>query len=338
MKRVGYLFEQVISFENLISAARKATRGKKTKSDVADFLFHLETNICDLQQELATSSYRPEPYKMFTVYEPKERLICCSHIRDRVVHHALCSVLEPWIEKRLISDSYACRRGKGTHRAIDRVQQYSRSHGYFIKADISKYFASIDHERLKNLLRRMFKDLRVLKLLDDIIDHAVPGHIDGKGLPIGNLTSQHFANLYLGELDLFVKNQLCVKGYVRYMDDFIVFAPTKEKASEYLRAIEWFVGEHLDLTLNQRVQVLAPVSRGVPFLGFNIYPHLVRIKRQNLVRLRRKVRRNGRMLKSRQVKFDFFQDLAIAGSTASALAHVSVANSLLLRRKESLNW
>ena len=133
MKRVGYLFEQVISFKNLMAAARKATRGKKTKPDVAEFLFHLETNICNLRQELATGAYRPQPYKMFTVYEPKERLICCSHIRDRVVHHALCAVLESWFERRLIFDSYACRRGKGTHRAISRVQRFSLSHDYFIR-------------------------------------------------------------------------------------------------------------------------------------------------------------------------------------------------------------
>jgi hypothetical protein len=247
-------------------------------------------------------------------------------------------VLGPWFERRLISDSYACRRGKGTHRAIGRVQRFGLSHDYFIKADISKYFASIDHVRLKNLLRRMFKDSQVLKLLDDIIDHSVPGDVAAKGLPIGNLTSQHFANLYLGELDLFVKNHLCVKGYVRYMDDFIVFAPSKGKAREYLQAIELFVTESLELTLNQRVQVLAPVSRGVPFLGFNIYPHLVRIRRQNLVRLRRKIRKNGRMLKRRQEKINFLQDSAIACSSASAIAHVSVANSLLLRQKESLHW
>jgi retron-type reverse transcriptase len=220
MKRSGGLFEKIIAFDNLLLAARKAQRGKRHRTSVAHFLFHLEPQILTLQEELRAGTYRMQPYHTFTIYEPKQRQICAAAFRDRVVQHALCTVLDPLFEASFIHDTYACRRGKGTHAAVRRAQQFARKFPYVLKCDVRKYYDSIDHAVLKALLRRQLKDTACLALLDHIIAHPLPGSRPGKGLPIGNLTSQYFANLYLGELDHLVKERLRCKGYVRYMDDF----------------------------------------------------------------------------------------------------------------------
>jgi hypothetical protein len=213
--------------------------------------------------------------------------------------------------------------------ALKRCQFFARRYRYSLKCDIQKYFESIDHGVLKDLIRRMIKDAELLGLIDTIIDHAVPGSDVGKGLPIGNLTSQHFANAYLGELDHFLKDRLRVPGYLRYMDDFILFSDDKAQLRAWLEDIRRFTAERLKLVLKEKVTRLAPVTEGVPFLGFWVYPGLIRIQRPNLVRFRRKLRERE----------SWFQDGLISerqltDSVNSMLAHVSHADSLALRRKE----
>ncbi|MCP4399318.1 MAG: RNA-dependent DNA polymerase, partial [bacterium] len=228
MKRAGNLFEEIACFHNLRLAAYKAfLGGKKFTPRAAAFYLNLEQELLVLEQELLSGSYRPAPYNSFIIYEPKKRRISASDFRDRVVHHAICNLLEPLLDKSLIFDSYACRTGKGSHAAVKRAQHFACRFRYCLKCDIRKYFETLDHQRLKQLLARKIKDPRLLDLLGVIIDHAVPEYQPGKGLPIGALTSQLFANLYLGELDHLVKECMRVKGYLRYMDDFLLFGSQK---------------------------------------------------------------------------------------------------------------
>ena len=205
MKKYGYLFEKVTTFENLYAAARKAFHGKRANSTVARFYFNLENEIIQLREELLDKSYQPRPYGTFEIREPKVRQICSSHFRDRVVHHAICNILDPIVDKQLIFDTYACRTGKGNHAAIKRVRYFVTKANYFLKCDIRKYFPSIDHVILKQQLRNIIKDQRLLALLGTIVDHQVPGNPFGRGASHRKSNKPYFANLYLSPLDHFLK-------------------------------------------------------------------------------------------------------------------------------------
>jgi RNA-directed DNA polymerase len=327
MKRQGRLFERVTRFDNLLLAARRAAQGKRDRPAVARFEFYLERELLLLHEELGGGAYRPGAYFTFEVRDPKPREICAAPLRDRVVHHALCHVLEPFFERRLIFDTYACRPGKGTHAAIARAQQLARRHRYFLKCDVRKYFASIDHAILGGLLARMFKDRPLLALLGRIIAHAPPDARPGSGLPIGNLTSQHFANLYLGELDHELKEGRRVKAYVRYMDDLIVFADDKPSLHLWLADIRRFLEESLRLELKDSATLLAPVAEGIPFLGLRIYPGVLRLGARSLRRFRRQVRRREETYRAGRLGKE-----ELVNSVASLFAHVSHADTLTLRR------
>ncbi|MEM8485579.1 MAG: reverse transcriptase/maturase family protein [Bacteroidota bacterium] len=290
MKRLGFLFEDIVSLENLLLAAKKAFRGKKDRTRVSAFYFHLENELMDLHEELTSGTYHPLPYRMFIIHEPKRRQICAADFRDRVVHHAICNVLDPMFERCMIHDTYACRPNKGTHAATAQAQKFARRFNYYLKCDIVKYFHSIDHDVLKTMLASKIKDARLLRLLHTIIDHPLPGGRAGKGLPIGNLTSQYFANFYMGRLDHFLKDRLGVKGYIRYMDDFLLFADDKSALRDHLSSIWSFLSERLRLELKEKAVIVAPVSQGIPFLGFRVFPGLIRLEARKWTRFRRKVR------------------------------------------------
>jgi RNA-directed DNA polymerase len=327
MKRTGNLFSQMVSFENLLISTKKAARGKKKSLSVSSFYFNLENELITLQASLSSKSYQPKGYRQFEIFEPKPRKICSADFVDRVVHHAVCGVLDPLFERRMIFDSYACRVRKGAHRAIARCQEFTRKYAYFLKCDISKYFDSIDHKVLKEILRRIIKDQSVLSLLDLIINYPVPGQDSGKGLPIGNLTSQYFANLYLGELDHFIKQNLRVKGYLRYMDDFLCFAHSKQELNFWLAQIRVFLDEKLSLKLKEKVVQIAPVSNGVPFVGFRIFPGLIHVRRENLVRFRNKIReQETKFERGEQNETDYLN------SIRSRIAHLTHAQSMNLRK------
>lgn len=328
MKRYGHLFEQVVAFDNLLLAARKARRGKQDRTSVAHFFFHLETELLALQDELRSGSYRMRPYRTFVIYEPKRRQICAADFRDRVVQHAVCNVLDPIFEAGLIHDTYACRRGKGTHAAVTRVQSFARRLPYVLTCDVRKYFESIDHAVLKALLRRKIKDKALLALLDHIIDHPIPGGVPGKGLPIGSLTSQYFANLYLGELDHLLKERLHLKGYVRYMDDFLVFADDKPWLHETLAVIRAFLRHTLLLDLKHEVVGVAPVTHGIVFLGFRIFPSLIKLEGKKWTRFRRMVRK-----REAQYLCGMIDEEALARSVGSMIGHVLHADTLSARRR-----
>jgi len=276
---------------------------------------------------MQNGNWQPSEYRIFEVREPKPRRINATDFRDRVVHHAICNILEPIFERRLIYDSWACRLNKGTHAAVKRAQQFARQYPYFLKTDIRRYFQSVDHQILKQLLQRIIKDARLLSLLNRIIEHPVPGNLAGKGLPIGNLTSQHFANLYLGELDHELKDRQSIKAYLRYMDDMLLFAHNKDELHQMLQHLEIFISERLTLSLKPTATLLAPVSEGIPFLGFRIFPQLIRLNRQSLRRFRRRLRKLERAYQCGTISIE-----SLTASVQSMIAHIRHANTRRLQQ------
>jgi retron-type reverse transcriptase len=304
MHRINGLWEKVTSFENLYHAAYRVLRGKRGQIHAGDFFANLEGNLLRLQRELRARDYRPGGYRTFWITEPKPRLISAAPFRDRVVHHALVNVIEPIFEARFISHSYACRTGKGTHRALQQFTAWARSSRYVLKMDIKKFFPSIDHEVLKQSLRRALKDVHALWLCDLIIDHSneqepIMQHFPGddlftplarrRGIPIGNLTSQFFANVYLDALDHFVKERLHLKCYLRYVDDFCCFHDDKQMLTETRQAIaEFLLG--LRLRLNEGKSRVRRLKEGIEFLGFVALPYHLRLNQQAVRRQRQRLR------------------------------------------------
>lgn len=304
MKRHGNLWPQVTAFENLWKAAKQAQKGKRFRENVLAFNHELETNLLQLQTELCTHTYQPGAYRTFEIIDPKPRLISAAPYRDRVVHHALCNVIVPLIEPGFIDDSYANRTGYGTHRALQRFTQFARSSRYILQCDIRKYFPSIDHEILKGFLQQKIKCRDTLWLINTIIDNSneqppVPDYFPGdtlltpvqrrKGLPIGNLTSQFFANVYLDRFDHFVKEELHIRKYLRYVDDYALFSDDRQVLVDARVAITTKL-ETLRLKLHPVKTQLFETQYGVNFVGFRILPNRIRVCNDNLQRARLRLR------------------------------------------------
>jgi hypothetical protein len=258
-------------------------------------MFDVEREVLNLQAELESRTYKPGEYRTFTIIDPKPRTISASPFRDRVVHHALCAALDPVFERYHIFDCHACRVGKGTVAAIRRAQHFARKFRYFAKLDVRHFFETADHQVLKHLVRRLVKDEGVLWLVDLFIDLGAPGSPQGKGLPIGNLTSQNFANLYLGPFDHFIKEDMHIRGYVRYMDDVLMFDNDWHRLREVTTEAACFMAD-IKLELKLEVCRRAPVADGIPFLGFNIYPQLIRFDHCRKRRFARKLKEIGNQL------------------------------------------
>lgn len=286
MKRYGNLFDSIISFENLYHASLKARRGKRMKEGCATFEMNRESELWRLHDELVSGTWQPGAYREFTIYERTPRKISAAPYRDRIVHHALCNVIEPIFDRCFIHDSYACRTGKGTHAALERFTRFAQQNRYVLKTDIRKYFPSIDHQQLKMKIRRKIKCPRTLDLTDLIIDSSNPQdqvnhHFPGdnlftpferrRGIPIGNLTSQFFANLYLDALDHFVTEELKPKGYIRYVDDITVFGDDKKRLWDMKAAMSVFL-EADRLLLHPRKTIVQPVSEGTDHVGYRVFP------------------------------------------------------------------
>lgn len=305
MKRYSNLYTQITDFTNLLTAAHQAERGKRFRDSVLAFNYKLETELINIKAELESKIYQPGRYKTFEIFEPKRRLISAAPYRDRVVHHAVCNIILPIFEKTYIGDSYANRVGFGTHRALRRCTKFARSSRYVLQCDIRKYFPSIDHEILKTLLRRKIKCPDTLWLLDRIVDCSneqlsVVDHFPGddlltpvqrrRGLPIGNLTSQSFANIYLNGFDHFVKEELKVTKYIRYLDDFALFSDDRAFLTDARLAIEEYLIS-LRLKLHPAKSQLFATQYGVNFLGFRILSDRIRVRTESLRRGRRRLRR-----------------------------------------------
>jgi len=284
MRRVGNLIEQIAEPENLRIAFYKAMRGKREKQDVRDFQSNLESNLTLIHRQILDGELEFGDYHYFKIYDPKERMICAAAFRERVIHQAIMNICDEYFESFQISNSYATRRGKGTHLAIERALENSKKKGIFLKLDIRKYFDSIDHEILKMLLRRRFKDGFLLQIFDKIIDSYTTE--SGKGVPIGNLTSQYFANYYLAYLDHYIKEELRVKHYVRYMDDMVLWDNDKAVLKSNLGKIDKYLGEKLKLEM--KPIVLNYTEKGLPFLGYRIYPKGLRLNNRSRKRFTRK--------------------------------------------------
>ena len=283
MKTHRYLWNQIVAPENLFAAAAKAAKGKRSRPDVASFLWDLEAEVFALHHELEEGSYQHGPYREFHVYERKPRVISAAPFRDRVVHHALCNVIQPIFERGLIEDSYACREGKGTHKAVARFEQFQRRFRYVLKCDVARFFESVDHGVLKALLRRWIACRRTLDLCDTIISSKP------KGLPIGNLTSQFWANVYLDPLDQFIKQELRARGYLRYCDDFVLFSDSREQLWRWLAEAEARL-EALRLGVNWHVTRLCRSTEAVSFLGFRCTRGSRRLTRPTVMRAKRRWR------------------------------------------------
>jgi RNA-directed DNA polymerase len=290
------MYEQICNWDNLLLAYRRAARGKRGRAAAAGFEHHLEDNLVALHEELLARSYTPGPYTSFFIHEPKRRLISAAPFRDRVVHHALCNVVEPIFERSFIADSYANRVGKGTHRALDRCQEFARRYRYVLQCDVRQFFPSIDHILLRETLARKLADPDVMWLVDRILASGVgvlseeyemtwfPGDdlwatLRPRGLPIGNLTSQFWANCYLNPFDHFVKRELRCAGYLRYVDDMPFFADDKATLWAWRQAVVERLAEQR-LAIHPGAQP-RPAAEGVPFLGFIVYPDRRRLKRRN---------------------------------------------------------
>jgi retron-type reverse transcriptase len=282
MKRIGNLYATITTFENLLIAHKKARKGTKSNQENMAFGFHLEKELFRLQNELITQTYKPSGYQHFIINDSKRRKISVATFRDRVIHHALINVLNPIYEKRFYAHSYATRKNKGTHKAILQGQHYLRLNQWYYKADIAKFFDSIDHQTLLSIIQRKIKDPKVIWLIRQIV---YSGGEKGKGLPIGNLTSQFFANVYLNELDTFIKSELQVKHYIRYMDDFVLFSDDKDQLKYWRKRITTFLLETLQLKINPPHSFLNNVHHGLRFLGANIYRNTIRIKKSTLKRV-----------------------------------------------------
>lgn len=336
------MYAQLISWDNLLLAYYKAARGKRGKANVAAFEHRLEDNLLGLQAELREGSYRPGSYVSFSIHEPKRRLISAAPFRDRVVHHALCNVIEPIFERSFISDSYANRVGKGTHRALDRCQHFARRYRYVLQCDARQFFPSIDHAVLRGILARKIDDRQVLVLIDCILASGegvlteaydmvyFPGDdllaaTRPRGLPIGNLTSQFWANVYLNPFDHFVKRELRCPAYVRYVDDFLLFGEEKKLLWVWKQAIEERL-QRLRLTIHAKAHA-RPSSEGIPFLGFTVYPDRRRLKRSKGVYYQRRFKRLIAAYARREISFD-----ELTASVRGWANYVRYGNTLGLRK------
>lgn len=290
--------------ENLYRAFRKASKRKSTKPYVMDFKKNLTQNLTRLQKELETQVYKPKPPKTFVIRDPKTRVISASDFMDRVVHHAICNVIEPIFEKVFIHDSYANRKGKGTHKTLERFDCFKRKItkngrliknpksanmviGYTLKCDIKQYFHSVDHEIMIRLLCRKIRDRKLIWLLKRIIENR-SGKESHKGMPIGNLTSQCFANIYLHELDVFVKHRLRAKYYIRYLDDFLILERSRDKLKIYKREIARFL-ETIKLELHTQKSRIIPLHKGINMLGFRVFYHHKLLSKNNMRLVSRRI-------------------------------------------------
>lgn len=322
MKRKNNLFPILVSFKNLHAAFKKAYKGCHRSYEAMRFNFFMEQELARLQKELIEGIYRPNGYRVFKIHDPKERLISVAPFRDRVVHHALVNVLEPIYEKTFISDSYATRKGKGTHKSIHQIQKFMRQTQWYLRTDVKKYFDTIQHDILLRTIKRKIKDHRLLFVIQTII-RSIPGD---KGMPIGNLTSQFLANVYLDPLDHFIKEQLKIKHYVRYMDDFVILENCPNTLKHQIGIVQQFLSEELQLELKPSSTFIQPKQHGLSMLGARIYPNYIRVLPKTLTRSSRRIK--GRF---RQFNQGAITEEQLADSLTSMFGHLDFFDAYQLR-------
>ncbi|MBL8131751.1 MAG: group II intron reverse transcriptase domain-containing protein [Anaerolineae bacterium] len=338
------MFASIYAWENLLQAYRKAAKGKRGLPPAACFEHQIADHLLELQEELRVRVYQPGAYTHFFIHEPKRRKISAAPFRDRVVHHALCNVIEPLFEARFIPDSYANRVGKGTHRALDRLQALARAYPYVLRLDVVQHFPSLDHAVLRAVLENVISDTETLWLADRILNSGAgvlrdeytlvsfPGDEPTaaerpRGLPIGNLTSQFWSNAYMDSLDWFVVSVLRCPAYLRYVDDFALFSRSKRELYSWKAAIIGKLTE-LRLTIHQESAQVMPCHVGVPWLGFIVYPTHRLLKRRNAVSFSRRLERNIDLYESGRISF-----AELDATVQGWINHVRYADTWGLRRQ-----
>lgn len=293
MKRVNNLLSKITDYDNLRLAFWKARKAKDGIEYVEKYRQFLDFNLNNLSNEISNGTVSVGNYNYFKIFDPKERLICAAHFSERVLHHALMNVCHPYFEKYQIYDSYASRKNKGTYAAIERAAHYQNTLKWFLKLDVRKYFDSIDHTILICYLKKMFKEQKVITIFSNIISSY--GTQNSKGLPIGNLTSQYFANHYLAISDHFVKEELKIKAYVRYMDDMVLWGNDKSVLIEKGKQLEQFLDEKLQLNL--KIFCVNKTEFGLSFLGYVLFKNKIHLNKNSRKRFRTKLKEYEQQLK-----------------------------------------
>jgi len=345
------MYEIISSFNNLLQAYYQSRKCKRYKASILQFGFFLESNLLKLRQELVSEQYLPSPYVYFRVHDPKERNIAAPAFRDRVVQHTLIDYIEPLFDRQFIFDSYACRKSKGTLVGLKRVKKFlqsarsisgSQTPLYSLQMDISKYFANISWTVLLPVIFKTIHCPKTRRLIEKIVtEHRcfnlskAPFDVVSpslrKGLPIGNLTSQLFANMYLNELDQFVKHVLHVRWYARYMDDFLIIHPDKSYLHTIKAHIQAFLQEKLHLILSERKVILSNTKNGVPFVGYRIFYDHILIRGNTLSHMQKKLKR-----RTKAYKYGALSTSSYRSSRASICGHIRHADSFCLRKRLAL--
>ncbi len=327
------LFNELCSYRNIFLAYGKARKGKTSRPYVVEFEKDLEENLMQLRTELLLHSYRPKPLKTFILRDPKTRRISKSAFRDRIVHHALCNIIEPIFDKTFIYDSYANRLGKGTLKAIQRfdcfkrkVSQNNSRFCFVLKADIKHYFERVEHRLLLNLISKQINDAKIVWLTRTLLENH-SSQDKGKGMPLGNLTSQFFANIYLNELDQFVKHKLRAKYYIRYVDDFVIMERNKANLREYKTHLNKFL-KTVELELHPDKSKINPLNTGAYFLGFKIFYFYKLMKKSSIRKMRRKLINFEYLLEADKISYD-----KTYMSFEGWLSHAIYGNTSKLRRE-----
>ena len=301
-KRLRHIFHNIISIENLLVSWREFLRGKRKRKDVAEFFLNFSDNILALQQELRAKIYQHGGYEAFKINDPKPRDIHKALVCDRLLHHAIYRILYPYFERKFVFDSYSCRNNKGTHKAINRFRAFGRkvsknntSTCWILKGDIRKFFASIDHEILKNILAKHIGDEDALWLLAQVIDSFNSENKNEVGLPLGNLTSQLFVNIYMNEFDQYVKRELDVKYYIRYADDFVILHQDKKYLESLIPKISEFLETKLKLKLHPDKVFIKTLVSGVDFLGWINFPNHRVLRTATKRRMMNKIQKSSKL-------------------------------------------
>lgn len=296
------IFDKIISLENLFLAWDEFKKGKRSKNDVQRFSYSLEDNIFQLHRELKARTYRHSSYKSFYVQDPKLRHIHKACVRDRVLHHAVFRILYPIFDPTFAFDSYSCRINKGTHRAVNRLQKFIRKTSknntgncFILKCDIRKFFASVDHNILTSLIKEKVKNEDVIWLIEGIIKSF--SSMPNNGLPLGNITSQLFANVYLNELDRFIKHKLNLRCYIRYCDDFVILSDNRKYLENIIPELSVFLNKGLKLSLHYDKIIIRKHHQGIDFLGYVVFPYHRILRTKTRKRMLRKMERRTGELK-----------------------------------------
>lgn len=326
------MYSEICSIKKLYSAFKKAKKGKGKKQNIIKFEKNLSEEIRLLRTELLLKSYSPKPLCTFIIRDPKTRKISASAFRDRVVHHALCNVIEPIFDKLFIHDTFANRTNKGTNSALKRFDDFKRKVSrnnarkcYILKADVKQYFENVDHDILLDILKRKINDAEVIWLIKKIIKNYSNNY---KGMPLGNLTSQFFANVYLNELDQFIKHKLKVKYYIRYVDDFVALHNSKGTLNQYKTDISEFLRQKLKIELHPHKSKITSLDNGINFLGFRVfYPHKL-LRKSNIAKIKNKINSLKKSYDNGNIDYDKVYD-----SIEGWMAYAEHANTYKFRKK-----